>query len=144
MMKRMGILAMAILLLLALAACGGKKADGIYTAQVDAAYAEEKGHGWVDTLTITYKDGVVVEAVFESFKDGQKKSELSTAEYPMPMPPSEWMPALAENVVEAGSSDKVDTIAGATNASDVVKQLFAAIEKDGKAGETITVQILAV
>lgn len=141
-MKKMLSIAFVFVLVLSLVACGGgQKPDGVYTAQVDAAYAEAN-HGWTDTLTVTYKDGVVVDAVFESYDaDGNKKSEATAETYPMDPHPTEWMPQLSQMVVDAGTSDKMDVIAGATHSSDSAKLLFAAIEKDGKAGETITVTI---
>ncbi|MFV0352487.1 MAG: hypothetical protein ACK5JF_09315 [Oscillospiraceae bacterium] len=145
-MKKLFTVALAAVLALALVACsGGKKADGVYTAKVDAAYAEAN-HGWTDELTLTYKDGKVVEAVYESYDaDGAKKSE--STEYAEAMTgaggpsPAEWIPQLASNVVAAGSPDKVEVVAGATNASNSVIALYEGIEKDGKAGETITVTI---
>lgn len=145
-MKKLFTLALATVLALALVACsGGKKADGVYTARTDDAYAEAN-HGWTDELVLTFKDGKVVEAAYESFNaDGEKKSE--NAEYIDAMTgaggpsPAEWMPQLAKNVVAAGSPDKVEAVAGATSASKTVVALFEGILKDGKVGETITVTI---
>ena len=53
--------------------------------------------------------------------------------------PSEWIPQLSENIQKAGTAKKIDTIAGATLASNDARALMEAIEKDGKAGETIQV-----
>lgn len=140
-MKKLLAFVTASLLALSLVACGGggKKADGVYTARTDAAFAESN-HNWTDELVITYKDGAVVDAVFESYDpDGNKKSEATAESYPMTPAPAEWIPQLSENVKAAGSADKVEAVAGATHASDSAKKLFEAIEKEGKAGETLTV-----
>ncbi|MFV0413021.1 MAG: hypothetical protein ACK5L3_07075 [Oscillospiraceae bacterium] len=141
-MKKLLAVVFSLMLVVALAACGSStKADGVYTAQVDAAYAEAN-HGWTDTLSVTYKDGVIVEATFESYDaSGAKKSEASAETYPMTPSPSEWIPQLSENIVTAGTADKIDGIAGATHASDNAKTLLAAIETEGKVGETITVTV---
>lgn len=134
----------ALILLFGLSACGGTanaggKPDGTYTAQGDDA-STEAAYGWRDTLVVTYKNGAITEAVFESYNaDGVKKSEDPT--YEMPVPPSEWIPQLSENVKAAGKSDEVAAVAGATNSSNNAKALLAAIEKSGTAGETITVAL---
>ncbi len=142
-MKKWLAVALALVLAVSLAACSsgsGTMQDGVYTAEADDAYVENYAYGWRDTLTVTYKDGVVVDATFESYDaEGNKKS--TPGNYDMTPPPSEWMPELSENVVEAGTASQVDGVAGATIASGNAKQLFAAIEKDGKPGETIMVAL---
>lgn len=146
-MKKILSIMFAGLMLVGLVACGGgKMKDGIYTAKVSQEYADAVGHGWADQLTVTYKDGVITEVVYDSFNaDGTNKKEATMEEYPMGPPdftaPSEWMPQLEENVKAAGSSDKVEAVAGATSGSDTVKALLAAIEKDGKPGETIIAEL---
>ncbi|MDD6319795.1 MAG: hypothetical protein PUA63_02895, partial [Oscillospiraceae bacterium] len=53
--------------------------------------------------------------------------------------PSEWIPQLSENIQKAGTAKKIDTIAGATYASNDARALMEAIEANGKPGETIQV-----
>jgi major membrane immunogen (membrane-anchored lipoprotein) len=141
-MKKVLSIAFVFVLALSLVACSGKKPDGVYTAQVDAAYAAEANHGWTDILIVTYKDGVVADALFESYDaNGNKKSEATFEEYPMEYSPSEWMPLIGQEIVRAGTAANMDVVAGATSGSASAQKLFEGIEKDGKAGETITVTI---
>lgn len=146
-MRKTIVFALVLVLSLSLFSC--KKddvktmADGTYTAIVDETYAAENGHGWQDMLTVTYKDGKIVSAQYDalSLDTGEKKSEQSDEAYPMPISVSEWIPALNENIVKAGNSSNIDTIAGATSSSNIAKQLLKGIEENGKPGETITVSI---
>lgn len=146
MMKKVLALASVFVLAFALVACGGgngdgSKPDGVYTAQVDAAYAEAN-YGWTDRLTVTYKGGVIVEAEYESYDaDGNRKSEDAEYAELMGYAPAEWMPLLSKNVVDAGTANDISNVAGATKATGVARLLLAAIESEGKAGETITVTI---
>ena len=118
-------------------------ADGVYTAQMDDA-AAEADYGWRDQLVVEYKDGKMVSATFESYDaDGNKKSETTPDNYPMDPAPSEWIPQLSENILAAGNSADIDGISGATNASNDARALLAAIETEGKPGETITVSSTA-
>ena len=113
-------------------------ADGVYTAQMDDA-AAEADYGWRNQLVVEYKDGKMVSATFESYDaDGNKKSETTPDTYPMDPAPSEWTPQLSENILAAGNSADIDGISGATNASNDARALLAAIETEGKPGETIT------
>lgn len=137
-MKKGMLAACALLLALGLCACGGKKPDGVYTAQADDAYVMDSGYGWRDTLTVTYEGGKVASAVFESYDaEGNRKSVAQ--DYDMEPSPTVWVPQLNENLAGIQSSDEVDTIAGATESAYNAKQMFEAIEKEGKAGETISI-----
>ncbi len=114
-------------------------ADGVYTAQMDDV-AAEADYGWRNQLVVEYKDGKMVSATFESYDaDGNKKSETTPDNYPMDPAPSEWIPQLSENILAAGNSADIDGISGATRASNDARTLLAAIETEGKPGETITV-----
>lgn len=142
-MKKLIVSMAALLLLVGLVGCGSaKKADGVYTAEADDAYVNDVAYGWRDTLVLTYQDGAVVDAMFESYDaEGQKKSAPGV--YEMDPPPADWIPQLTANVKEATSADTIDGIAGATMSSSNVRQLYAAIEKSGKPGETIQVSLKA-
>ena len=114
-------------------------ATTIYTAQMDDA-AAEADYGWRNQLVVEYKDGKMVSATFESYDaDGNKKSETTPDNYPMDPAPSEWIPQLSENILAVGNSADIDGISGATRASNDARTLLAAIETEGKPGETITV-----
>lgn len=142
-MKKWIALVLALVLALSLTACGKKMADGVYTAEIDDA-AAEAAYGWRDTLVVEYKDGKMVSASFESYDaDGNKKSETTPETYPMDPAPSQWIPALSANVLEAGEAKRIDNIAGATLASNNAKALLEAIEENGVAGETIQVSVSA-
>lgn len=141
-MKKTIVLGAACLMALALAACGsGALADGVYTAEADNAYVEQYGYGWRDTLTLTVQDGKVVGGEYTAYDaDGNKKSTPGNYTGMTP-PPEEWMPALSAQLAGAASPDDIDAIAGATIGSDNVRQLFTAIQKSGKPGETIQVSL---
>ncbi|NLW78576.1 MAG: hypothetical protein GXY32_04080 [Ruminococcaceae bacterium] len=132
----------AALMLTGLVACSSStKADGVYTAEADDTYVDSNGYGWRDTLTLTYKDGKVVAAQFESYDaDGNAKSVPGNYEGMTPEP-SEWIPQLSANVLAASSASSIDGIAGATIASGNAQKLYEAIEKNGKPGETIQVDL---
>lgn len=141
-MKKWIAIVATTLVLFGLVGCGAsnKKADGVYTAQADDAYVEKFGYGWRDTLTVTYKNGKVVDAVFDSFDEsGARKSELTDYNGMEPTP-SVWIPQISSNV-KVAVDGKVDVVAGATISSGNAAQLLAAIETDGRVGETIHVPL---
>lgn len=146
-MKKVFVTLLILLLSLSLVACKGEEpkvmADGTYTAVADDTYVNGNGRGWRDTLTVVYKDGVIVSAKYDSInvETGQKKSELTAEEYPMPIPVSTWIPQLNENIVKAGTASNIDVVAGATSSSNMCKWLLKGIEENGEPGKTISVRI---
>lgn len=149
-MKKILILALALVLCFSLVACGNNNeetpkvmADGVYTAVADDAYVNSDGRGWRDTLVVTYEDGKMVSAKYDAINvdTGQRKSELTAEEYPMPTPVSTWIPELNANILRAGTAADIDIVAGATSSSNMVKWLLWAIETDGEPGKSITVTI---
>lgn len=140
-MKKIVSFAAALLFTVLLVACGGgnKMADGVYTAQVDDAFVEAYGHGWREVLQVTFKDGKIVDAVYDGVNaDGQRKSEPGV--YEMDPSPIDWLPKLEQNIIN-NADGKVDAVAGATSSSSNAEQLLKAIMQNGKPGETITVSI---
>lgn len=148
-MKRLAAFMMALVLAGVLTACGqgsgnGGGKTGTFTAQRSDAYVQGDGNGFRDTLTVTYQDGKITDATFESiyaegsmFPVDTKKSELSASEYPMSNPSiAEWMPELDRQIKESG---KVDGVAGATVASDSAKLMLEAIEQATDPSVTIEV-----
>ena len=136
-MKKWLVWGLAAAMICVLAACGsstsGGMADGTYKAEMDNAYVESAGYGWRDTLTVEYKDGKMVSAVFESY-DASGNAKSADATYEMPVLPSEWIPKLAENILASGGNpDKVDIVAGATNSSNNAIAMLKAILEKGKA-----------
>ncbi len=131
---------MVAVLAVSLAACGQKQmADGVYTAQADDAYVDGDGYGWRDTLVLKYEGGQLVEAVFDSYNaEGAAKSVPGNYEG-MEVSPSEWVPQLSDNIKNAASPDEVDTVAGASIASENARKMYKAILEKGKPGETIDV-----
>lgn len=141
-MKKLLTLALTAALALSLAACGSTKiADGTYTAQVDEATAAA-AYGWTDTLSVTYKGGKVTDVDFDSFDaDGNRKSEVDPATYPMDPAPADWMPQLESNIKATGSPEKVAAVAGATTSSNAAKALYAAVQEAAQKGSTDTVVV---
>ena len=137
------ILAMILVLALALSftGCGEKMLDGTYTARADDAHAAA-AWGWTDTLTVTYRDGKLVEVDFDSFAaDGSRKSEASAEVYPMPYAPAEWFPLIEKAISVTANPDKVATVAGATLSSDSARTLYRALREAAAAGNTETVVV---
>lgn len=103
--------------------------DGEYRAEMTDEEAANS-NGWKDFLVVTYQDGKVVKAVFDSVNgEGQLKSEATAESYPMDPPPSEWIPQISANIEKAGNSADIEAVAGATTASDSAKKLMAQIEE---------------
>lgn len=136
-MKRKVALVACGALLLAFSSCvPPPKADGVYTAQADDAHMAGIGYGWRDVLVVTYRNGEVTGAVFESYnRRGEKKSKILTHE--TTPPPGEWIAKLNENLSGAKTCAEVDTIAGATLSCHNARLLFEAIEQQGSPGETL-------
>ena len=142
-MKKLTLFLLSALMLFSLVGCGGSKiAYGTYSAELSDA-ATEANHGWKDFLTVTYKDGKMVEVQFDSKDaDGNLKSEWTTPEnYPMDPQPSEWIPQLEENIKATSNPDKVASVAGATMGSNNAKELYRAVVEKAKAGDTTTAVI---
>ncbi|HIV86681.1 MAG TPA: hypothetical protein H9896_01040 [Candidatus Pygmaiobacter gallistercoris] len=137
-MKKMMLFLLSACMMLSLVACGGSKiADGTYSAEISDASAEAN-HGWKDFLTITYKDGEMVDVQFDAKDaDGNLKTESTNPEnYPMDPQPSVWMPQLEENIKATSNPDKVAAVAGATTGSNHAKELYRAVLEKAKAGDT--------
>ncbi|MDD3428640.1 MAG: FMN-binding protein [Oscillospiraceae bacterium] len=140
-MKKLLVIAMVAVLALSLVACGGSKiVDGTYRAELSDA-AAEAAHGWKDYMVVTYAGGKITDVDYDSTKDGALKSEQTAETYPMDPHPSTWLPTLEENIKKAGTADKIDAVAGATNTSETAKKLMAAIEKAAAEGNTTTVVV---
>ena len=111
------------------AAVSGGFQDGTYRAELTDEEAQA-GHGWRDTLEVTYQDGKVVKAVFDSVNaNGELKSQSTAESYQMEPHPTEWIPQLSENILSAGNSADIELIAGATSSSNSAVKLMALIEK---------------
>ncbi len=115
--------------------------DGDYMAE--ANYDER---GWKPFVEMTVADGKISMVNFDYItEDGKLKSE--DEEYNKAMKeksgtnPSEYMPALENNLMEAQDVEMVDNVTGATNSSDNFKALVKAIMDDGKPGETVTIEL---
>lgn len=135
-MKKLLVLSLTLVLALALAACGGGSyKDGTYTAQLS-----EASYGWTDQLTVTYQGGAITEVDYDALDaEGTRKS--TPGAYEMDPPPTEWIPQINENIKAAGSADKFESVAGATNSSNNAKALLKAIEEKAKAGDTATAMV---
>jgi major membrane immunogen (membrane-anchored lipoprotein) len=141
-MKKFAVIALAIVMSLALVACGSsgsKIKDGTYTAE-----ASEANYGYTTYLKLTYLDGKVTDVEFDAVDaEGTLKSTLTAEEYPMDPAPDVWFPELTANIkkaIEADSTD-VEAVAGATNTSNDAKLLLEAALKAAKEGNTEVVKV---
>ncbi|MEG0616843.1 MAG: FMN-binding protein [Oscillospiraceae bacterium] len=141
-MKKALTLALVAVLAVSLVACGGKIKDGTYKAEYKNA-----SHGATEFLEVTYKDGAIADVNFDAkLEDGTMKSAMTDEAYGMGMGEmagknpvlSAWIPELEANVKKAGTADKIEVVAGATNSSNSAKELMAAVEAQAKAGKTDT------
>ena len=123
-------------------ASGEALKDGTYRAEISDEAAQKTDSGWKGYLVLTVSGGDVTQAEFDYLKDGKKKSETTTEEYPMDPPPSEWIPTYQEAVLKAGSSGtQIDTVTGATRSAQDINALYQAALKSARAGDTQTVII---
>ncbi len=126
------------------AVCGGclpkSLQDGTYTAKM----ASPDEHGWTEMLSLTVKDGVIVEADCDAINaDGKRKSEDD--EYNKTMEsfggtttPKKFYPELEQGLVD---TQKVDAVAGATTSSDSMKKLYNALVPNMEKGDTAEVSV---
>ena len=134
-----GVLLCGALLCGLLTGCrSSRPQDGTYTARY-----QYPSSGYVEYLTVTFRDGRVKDAEFDAYLEtdpNSKKSELSKEEYPMDPHPSEWMDELEDNIEKAGlKPDKIAGIAGATASSRHARELYDAILTAAKNGKTETI-----
>ncbi len=134
-----GVLLCGALLCGLLTGCrSSRPQDGTYTARY-----QYPSSGYVEYLTVTFRDGRVKDAEFDAYLEtdpDSKKSELSKEEYPMDPHPSEWMDELEDNIEKAGlKPDKIAGIAGATASSRHARELYDAILTAAKNGKTETI-----
>ena len=114
--------------------------DGVYTAQVSDAYAQEN-HGWKEFVTLTVSGGQITDVKYDAEKDGKMKRDATESEFPMDPPPSQWIPQLEENIRMARDAEDIDAVAGATKSSNLVKKLYAAALNAAKNGDTAPVTL---
>ena len=117
--------------------------DGVYAAEMSESYAAAQGQGWQDYLKLTVVNGIIDNIEFDSLKDGKKKSAVSTEEYPMDPPPSEWIPQLNEAIRKAELPEAMDTITGATRSSADARRMYAALLEHARTGNTDIVVLYA-
>lgn len=114
--------------------------DGVYTARY-----QYPSHGYVEYLTVTFRDGRAAEVEFDAYSEtdpNAKKSSLTKEEYPMDPHPSEWMNTLERNIEKAGlKPDKIAAVAGATSSSRHARELYDAVLKAARDGKTETVLV---
>lgn len=114
--------------------------DGTYTARY-----QYPSHGYVEYLTVTFRDGRAAEVEFDAYSEtdpNAKKSSLTKEEYPMDPHPSEWMNTLERNIEKAGlKPDKIAAVAGATSSSRHARELYDAVLKAARDGKTETVLV---
>ena len=115
--------------------------DGNYSAEVSESYASAQGHGWKEYLKITVTNNQISSVEYDALKDNKKKSEATAEAYPMTPPPSEWIPKINDAIRAAEVPEAMDTVSGATMSSTVARQLYAAVLKAAREGNTETVVV---
>lgn len=114
--------------------------DGTYTARY-----QYPSHGYVEYLTVTFRDGRAAEVEFDAYSEtdpSAKKSSLTKEEYPMDPHPSKWMNDLERNIEKAGlKADKIAGVAGATSSSRHARELYDAVLTAAREGKTETVLV---
>lgn len=119
------------------------KKDGTYKAEFSAA----DDNGWTDYVEVTVTGDKITNVVYDSLKDGKKKSEDQDYEETMKKVsgdktwPSDFYSKLTAQLLEKQNIDEVDTVAGATNSSDDFKTLVKALSKNMQKGKTETVKV---
>lgn len=148
-MKKTLAFVLSLAAAMAMAACSSTPdtlVDGSYTAEMSDTYATEVGHGYKPTLTITVSGGEVTDVVLDAvnLETGELKSATTQETYPMDPHPSEWLPQLSENILNAENGDGVEAVAGATTASTEAKVLYDAVLGAAAEGNTETVVLDSV
>lgn len=128
MKKKISVMAVLLMAVMLLSACGGTKTynDGTYTAQSSLLLDEETadaGNGY-GVVTITIKDNVIVDCVFEMYMEdgtlkdedyGKKNGEIANEGfYKMAQGAVAAGQSYAEMLKQSGSLKGVDAISGAT------------------------------
>lgn len=137
-MKKSIALAGAILmtaLLFTGCSTGGWK-NGAYRASFQNPH-----YGWTEFLEVTVKDGKITAVDFDSLKDGKRKSEDADYEQSMKeggaeVGPREFYPEYEKRLLNKQNAKDVDVVATATTSGDALKELFSALEKNMKKGDT--------
>lgn len=106
----------------------GEGEEGAFTDGTFNAEGEADERGWTPSIEITVENGEITEAIYdETNEEGTKKSE--DEEYAKKwkdatgVGPKEAYPQLEQSLIETQDPDQVETVSGATSASESFKEL---------------------
>lgn len=130
-----------LLLTLLLSGCsfGSTMEDGFYTAEMS-----DYSHGWKEYLCIMVKDDTIVYAEFNA-KDPSGYIKAWDNAYMESMNsvqgtyPNEYTRAYVAELIEAQSTDSLDTVSGASSSGNNFRRLAAAVVEQAKKGDSTTI-----
>lgn len=136
-MRKIGAMILASMLLVwGMTGCGGQQqatelVDGTYTAE----FKEYDSYGYKDYVRVTVEGGVVTQVEYNGVNaDGDLKTAdekyQSDMEKTQDTYPARYTADLANQLLEKGTIDQVDDIAGATWSSECFKALYKALAAD--------------
>lgn len=135
--KKIYIPLLALAALLLLGGCGqSKMKDGFYTAEMS-----DFSHGYKEYLCIMVKDNTIVYAEFNA-KTPSGYIKAWDNEYMANMKsvtgtyPNEYTRKYVSELIEAQSSDSLDTVSGASNSGGNFNKLSAAVIEQAKKGSS--------
>lgn len=144
MRRFMAVLLVALFCGFALFACSSETEykDGTYRAE----YSAYDTYGYKAYLVVTVQGGVVTAMEFDAvMEDGSLKSQDENYQKDMESVqgtyPAKYSADLVNQYLTTKNINEVDDIAGATEASQSFKSLFAALEPSMISGNTATVVI---
>ncbi|MDL2220379.1 FMN-binding protein [Eubacteriales bacterium OttesenSCG-928-N14] len=123
MKKRIAICMLAVMIVLALAACGGG-------GTTETATSEKDAYGASRELTLTFDaDGNITEVKWRELINGKDKdssyaSELSEADYEAAQDALTKSMKYGETLAETKDIDKVEAVSGATDSYDDMVKLY--------------------
>lgn len=116
--------------------------DGVYSLSEKNLDA----NGWRTTLSITVAGGKITEVEYDYLdKDGNKKSENEVYQEKMAektgVGPKDFVPALANSLVETQDAASVEVVTGATHSSHAFKMYAAQLINAAQKGDTTPIEV---
>ena len=138
-MKRvLAIFAGALLLVLALAGCGGQASlqDGYYTAQMS-----EFSHGWKEYITILVKGGQILSVEYNAenasgFIKSWDNAYMQNMLHSNGTYPNEYTRYYASQLLEGQGEGSIDAITGASSSHGTFQLLAQAVLEQAQKGDS--------
>ena len=143
-MKRfLAIFAGALLLVLALAGCGGQASlqDGYYTAQMS-----EFSHGWKEYITILVKGGQILSVEYNAenasgFIKSWDNTYMQTMLHDTGTYPNEYTRYYANQLLQGQGQGGIDAISGASSSHASFQILARAVLEQARKGDSSIVLV---